>query len=93
MQSDRRAEYPGIPEKGRRVEVGFLNIFTDKVYMIKQDKVEKFSASGSKTCGILLKNPEQLGRKSGSRRHERSPRNIEGWERCKERGYEELTKG
>ena len=58
--------------RGRRVEVGFLD--TDKIYRMKQDKVEKFSISGLKTCGILLKNHEQV--KGGSRRCRRTPRNI-----------------
>ena len=33
------------PERGRRVEVGFLD--TDKVYRVKRDKVKKFSATSS----------------------------------------------
>ena len=40
------------PERGRRVEIEFLD--TDNVCRIKQDKVQKFSTSGSKTSDIPL---------------------------------------
>ena len=44
------------PERGRQIAVGFLDTY--KVYRMDQDKVEKFSASGSKTSDIPSKNPE-----------------------------------
>ena len=42
------------PKRRRRVEVGFLD--TDKVCRMERDKMERFSPSGLKTLGILLKN-------------------------------------
>ena len=58
VRSDRRAEQSRAvrnPKRGRRVDVGFLD--TDKIHRIRRDKVENFSAPGSKTSGIPLKNP------------------------------------
>ena len=46
------------PEGGRRVKGEYLD--TDKIYRMERYKVVKFSVSGSKTCGILLKSPEQF---------------------------------
>ena len=51
-------------ERGREVKIGFLN--ADKVDRMGRKKV-KFSAPGSKTSSIPLKNPERVG---GERRQE-----------------------
>ena len=46
------------PERGRGVKIGFLN--TDKVDEMGRKKVKSFSAPGSKTSSIPLKNPERV---------------------------------
>ena len=53
------------PERGRGVKIGFLN--ADKVDRMGRKKVEYFSAPGSKTSSIPLKNPERV---RGERRQE-----------------------
>ena len=45
---------------------------------MKQDQMEKFSTSGSKTSGIPLKNPESVGKRRGSMRCGLTARNIRG---------------
>ena len=50
--------------KSKEVEVGLLD--TDKVYRMKQDRVEKFSAYCSKISGIFLKNSECFGEEAGA---------------------------
>ena len=63
------------PEKGRQDEVEFLD--SDKIHRMKQDELEKFSASGSKTSGIPLKNQEKVRKGRGSKRCRKAARNIE----------------
>ena len=66
MQSNHRAQYPEIrKEEDELMLDSFLD--TDKVYWVKQNKVEKFCASGSKTSRVSLKNHELVRgeRKSG----------------------------
>ena len=46
------------PERGRRVKIGFLN--ADKVDRTGRKKVEWFSAPGTETSSIPLKNPERV---------------------------------
>ena len=45
----------GDLERRRRAEVGILDI--DKVYKMKPDKVDYFSASGSKIRVVFIKEP------------------------------------
>ena len=47
-------------ERGRRVKIGFLD--ADKVDRMGREKVKLFSAPGSKTSSIPLKNPERVRR-------------------------------
>ena len=54
--------------------------------------MEKFSASGSKTPTILLKNPDQVKRGKG-RRFRKTGRNMRGWGRCKKRRRSGQKKG
>ena len=44
------------PERGRLVEIGFLN--ADKVNVMGRKKVKQFSAPGSETASIPLESPE-----------------------------------
>ena len=57
-------------ERERQVEVGLLD--TDKVYKMKGDKVEKFSASGLETSGLRLKSPERVRGGIGSTNYRRT---------------------
>ena len=45
-------------KRGRRIETEFLD--RDKIHRMKQNNMEKLSASGSKIAGIGLKNPERV---------------------------------
>ena len=45
-------------ERGKGVKIGFLD--ADKVNRIRRGKVKQFSAPGSKTSSIQLKNPERV---------------------------------
>ena len=71
---------------GRRVQVGFLD--TDKTYRMRRDRVYYLSAPGSKTSGILLKNPERVKWGRGSKRYKKTAVNMWGWVECRERRYE-----
>ena len=53
------------PERGRGVKIGFLD--ADKVDRMGRKKVKLFSAHGSKTFRMPLKNPERV---RGERRQE-----------------------
>ena len=59
------------PEKGSGVKIGFLN--ADEVERMGRKKVE-FSAPGSKTSSIPLKNPERV---RGEWRQEAQKKNQE----------------
>ena len=45
-------------ERGRRVKIGFLD--AEKVDWMGREKVKQFSAPGSETSSIPLKNPERV---------------------------------
>ena len=49
---------PRNPERGRGVKIGFLN--ADKADKMGRKKVKQFSAFGSETSSIPLKNPERV---------------------------------
>ena len=65
------------PERGRRVKIEFQD--ADKVDRMGLEKVKKFSAPGSKTASIPLKNPERVSGRRGGRRRRRTARNKRRW--------------
>ena len=63
--------------------VGFLD--TDEIHRMKRDEMDKFSASGPKTSGILMKNPKRVRVETGSKRYRKISRNMRGWGGSRER--------
>ena len=57
VQSDHRAESAGIQKEEDKLK---LDSWIRKVKGIRRNKVKKFSAPGSETASILLKNPEGI---------------------------------
>ena len=64
VRSDRRVENPGIRKEEDELKIRFLD--TDKVNKMGRKKIQQFSAPGSETTSIPLKNPEGVrGEESG----------------------------
>ena len=64
-------------KRGRGVKIGFLD--ADKVDRVGREKVEQFSAPGSKTSSIPLKNPEKVRERRRGRRCRRAARCKGRW--------------
>ena len=72
------------------MKVGFLD--SDNVHRMKQDKVEKFNPSGSKTSGIPLKNSKRARGGRESRRYRKTARNMREMRRVRRKAIRSWQK-
>ena len=79
IRSQSRVSRHSVEE--RRDMLRFLD--ADKIHRVKRDKVEKFSAPGSKTSGIPLQNPERVRGGRKSRKYRKRARNMRVGESAK----------